>query len=55
MFVYAVVTDEIDRVIEFYFVEEDAREMLAQVVHEEPDWENILRVERIELVCGTEN
>jgi hypothetical protein len=46
MLFWAIVSDEIDRVIEFFPTRREAERMLEQVLHDEPDWREILRVER---------
>jgi hypothetical protein len=55
MVFYAVVSDEIHRVIEFFRTRRDAERVLARVLQDEPDWRDILHVERIELRTGTTN
>jgi hypothetical protein len=55
MVFWAVVSDEIDRVIEFFPTRWRAEEMLARVLWDEPDWQGILRVEKVELRTGTAN
>jgi hypothetical protein len=55
MFFWAVVSDEIDRVIEFFPTRWQAERMLAKVLWDEPDWHGILRVEKIEFRTGTAN
>jgi hypothetical protein len=52
---YAVVSDEIRRVIEFFPSRVEAEAMLARVLSDEPGWCDILRVEPIELVAGGPN
>jgi hypothetical protein len=42
MFFWAVVSDEIDRVIEFFPSRWQAERMLAEAFHDEPDWRGIL-------------
>jgi hypothetical protein len=42
---YAVVSDEIEQVIEFFVDREDAETMLARVLVDEPEWEDTMRVE----------
>ena len=48
---YAVVSDEIHQVIEFFRTPAEAEAMLE----DEPDWREILYVEPVELVTGCEN
>jgi hypothetical protein len=55
MVFYAVVSDEIQRVIEFFPTRWEAERKLARVVWNEPDWGDILHVEKIELRTGTTN
>jgi hypothetical protein len=55
MVFYAVVSDEIHRVIEFFRTRRDAELVLARVLQDEPDWRDIMHVERIELRTGTTN
>jgi hypothetical protein len=46
---YAVVSDEIERVIEFFPTRDEAETLLARVLADEPDWREILHVEPIVL------
>jgi hypothetical protein len=55
MVLWAVVSDEINRVIEFFPTRWQAERMLAEAAWEEPDWSRSLRVEKIELMTGTAN
>jgi hypothetical protein len=55
MFFWAVVSHEINRVIEFFPTRWQAERMLAKVLWEEPGWQGVLRVEKIELRTGTAN
>jgi hypothetical protein len=55
VYFYAVVNDEINRVLDFFPDRQAAEAMLAEVFGDEPDWESILRIERIELVSGAQN
>ena len=52
MILYALVSEEIERVIEFFFERAEAETMLGKVLRDEPDWGDILRVEEIELNAG---
>lgn len=52
MVFYAVVSDEIEQVIEFFLEREDAETMLARVLVDEPEWEETMRVEPVELATG---
>jgi hypothetical protein len=49
---YAVVSDEIEQVIEFFVDREDAETMLARVLVDEPEWEDTMRIEPVELATG---
>jgi hypothetical protein len=55
MVFWAVVSDEIDRVIKFFGTRWEAERMLDRVLWEEPSWRAILRVERVELRTGGVN
>ncbi len=55
MFFWAVVSDEINRVIEFFPTRWQAERMLAKVLWDEPAWQGILRVEKMEFRTGTAN
>jgi hypothetical protein len=48
MVFWAVVSDEINQVIEFFQTRWQAERMLAEALRDEPDWRGILRVEKIE-------
>jgi len=52
---YAVVSDEIQRVIQFFPTRWEAERRLARVLWNKPDWRDILHVEPIELRTGTSN
>jgi hypothetical protein len=52
---WAVLSDEIDEVIEFFPTRWQAERMLAEALQDEPDWRRILRVEKIEFRTGTAN
>jgi hypothetical protein len=43
VFFWAVVSDEIDRLIELFPAPWQSEEMLARVLWDEPDWRGILR------------
>lgn len=49
---YAVVSDEIEQVIEFYKTPGEAEAMLELVLRDEPGWRNLLCIEPIEFVTG---
>ena len=49
MVVWGVVSSEIERVIEFFVSRDEAEQMLADVLREEPGWDARFRIERIEL------
>jgi hypothetical protein len=51
----AVVSDEIEQVIEFFRTPAEAEAMLDTVLEDEPGWREILYVEPVELVTGAEN
>jgi hypothetical protein len=53
MIIYAVVSGEIHQVIEFYRTPAEA--MVELVLKDEPDWEDVLWVEPVELVTGGRN
>ena len=55
MFFWAVVSDEINRVIEFFPTRWQAERMLSKVLWDEPAWQGVLRVEKIEFRTGTAN
>jgi hypothetical protein len=52
---YAVVSDEIKRVIELFPSRVEAEAMLARVFNDEPAWRDSLHVEPIELAGGGDN
>ena len=52
---YAVVSDEIQQVIEFFSTPAEAEAMLERVLRDEPDWNDLLYIEPIELVTGGPN
>jgi len=52
---YAVVSDEIHRVIEFFGTPAEAEAMLETVLEDEPSWRDVLYVEPVELFTGGEN
>jgi hypothetical protein len=52
---YAVVSDKIQRVIEFFPDRQAAEAMLAEVLGDEPHRADVLHVEQIELHSGTAN
>jgi hypothetical protein len=49
MVVWGVVSCEIEQVIEFFGSRHEAQRMLAEIVRDEPHWEDVFRIERIEL------
>jgi hypothetical protein len=53
--VWAVVSDEIDQVIEFFPTRRQAERMVVEALQDEPSWNGILRVEKIEFRTGTAN
>ena len=46
---YAVVCDEIEQVLEFFKTRVEAETMLKRVLVNEPDWREVLHVERVVL------
>jgi len=55
VFFWAVVSDEINQVIEFFRTRRQAERMIAEALQDEPGWREILRVEKIEFRRGTTN
>jgi hypothetical protein len=55
VFFWAVVSDEINRVIKFFPTRWQAEKMLAKVLWARPDWNGILHVEKIEFRTGNAN
>jgi hypothetical protein len=55
VFFWAVVSDEINRVIRFFPTRWQAERMLAKVLWARPDWSGILHVEKIEFRTGNGN
>ena len=51
----AVVSDQIEQVIEFFRTPAEAEAMLETVLEDEPDWRETLYVECVELVTGGPN
>jgi hypothetical protein len=49
---YAVVSNEIEQVIEFYRTPAEAEAMLERVLRDEPEWRNLFYIEPIEFVTG---
>jgi hypothetical protein len=49
---YAVVSDEIHQVIQFFRTPAEAEAMLETVLEDEPPWRDVLYVDRVELVTG---
>jgi hypothetical protein len=49
---YAVVSGEIEQVIEFFLEQSDAETMLARVLVDEPEWEETMRVEAVDITTG---
>ena len=52
MIFYAVVSDQIEQVIEFYSSPAEAEAMLEEVLRDEPDWRDSFYIQPIELVTG---
>jgi hypothetical protein len=55
MVLWAVVSDEINQVIEFFPTRRQAETMLAEALEDEPDWRGILHGEKIAFRTGTTN
>ena len=55
VFFWAVVSDEINRVIRFFPTRWQAERMLAKVLWQRPDWHDVLHVEKIEFRTGNGN
>jgi hypothetical protein len=55
VFFWAVVSDEINRVIKFFPNRWQAESMLAKVLWDRPDWSGSLHVEKIEFRTGNGN
>jgi hypothetical protein len=49
MVVWGVVSSEIEQVVEFFRTRREAERMLAEVVRDEPNWQELFYIERIEL------
>jgi hypothetical protein len=49
MVVRGVVSSEIEQVIEFFRTQGEAERMLAEVVRDEPNWQELFSIQRIEL------
>jgi hypothetical protein len=55
MLVWAVVSAKSEQAIDLFPTRDEAEEMLAQVLEDEPDWEEVLRIERLELGSESRN
>jgi hypothetical protein len=55
MVVWGVVSSEIEQVIEFFRTRREAERMLAEVVRDEPNWQELFYIERIELGSESRN
>jgi hypothetical protein len=55
MFFWAVVSDEIHQVIEFFPSRVEAEAMLARVLGDEPAWRDTLHVKPIDFATGGPN
>jgi hypothetical protein len=53
--VWAVVSAEIGQTIEIFPRREQAEEMLARVLADEPDWHDDRSIESLKLVTGSQN
>jgi hypothetical protein len=49
---YAVIANAVEQVIAFFVDRGDAETMLARVLVDEPEWEDTMRVEAVELATG---
>jgi hypothetical protein len=49
MVVWGLVSSEIEQLIEFFRTLRKAERMLAEVVRDEPNWQELFYIERIEL------
>ena len=49
MRVFALVDVSLSEAIELYVRREDAERTLAELLHDEPEWESLFRIEEIEL------
>jgi hypothetical protein len=47
--VWAVVSAQSEQAIELFPTRDEAEEMLGLVLEDEPDWRDVLRIERLEL------
>jgi hypothetical protein len=52
---YAVVSDQIEQVIEFFTTPAEAEAMLEEVLRDEPEWCDVLYIEPVELIIGGSN
>jgi hypothetical protein len=52
---YAVVSDEIQQVIEVFSTPAEAQEILERALNDEPDWREILHMEPVAFVTGCQN
>ena len=52
---YAVVSDEIHQVIEFFRTPGEAEAMLERVLNDEPGWRETLYIDCVEFVTGGRN
>jgi hypothetical protein len=52
---YAVVSDEIHQVIQFFNTPGEAEAMLEKVREDEPEWRDTFYIERVEFVTGGQN
>jgi hypothetical protein len=55
MVVWAVVSSEIEQVIEFFRTRREAERMLAELLRDEPHWQELFYIERIELGAESRN
>jgi hypothetical protein len=55
MLVWAVVSAKSEQAIELFPTRDEAEEMLALVLEDEPEWQEPLRIERLELGSESPN
>jgi hypothetical protein len=53
MLVYALVSGETEKVVDFYPTMKEAQAALAECLADEPEWEDVLRVEPVEFETST--
>jgi hypothetical protein len=55
MLIWAVVSAETEQAIELFPTGDEAEEALALMLKDEPDWRDVLRIERLELGSESPN